>query len=78
MSGDTPSSVLRIYLISASSAGLCFLESASLRTSLCAITKRIEDEKIGFTPIKSIILENAAEVEFAWNDDNTKCPVIEA
>ena len=49
-----------------------FFDEANLRTNLWATTKRIEDEKIGLIPIKSIILENAAAVELAWNEDNTK------
>ena len=39
---------------------------------------RIELEKIGFVPMRSIIRENAAEVVFAWNDESTRWPVIEA
>ena len=50
---------------SAGAAGRSCLESANFRTNRCATTNLIDDEKIGFTPIKSIILEKAAAVEFA-------------
>ncbi len=67
-----------MYLASASVAGRGFLESDNLRTRRWATTRRMELEKIGLTPIRSIIRAKAAEVELAWKDERTRWPVIEA